>query len=124
MPDKYFSAKPHALGASNDLIAANLRMARKRWGGLSPYCIQNLKTYSLEFHFSIVAGDLILLDNGWYITHQGLLSLARRKRCAGIHVKPAGPLCDPLLRRSGLRGNRLSIAHMQRFHWLRRCRSI
>jgi len=99
MPDKYLFAKPHALGASNDLIAANLRMARKRWGALAPYCIQNLKTYSLEFRLSIVAGDLILLGNGWYITHQGLLSLARRKRCAGIHVKPAGPLCDPLLRR-------------------------
>ena len=41
------------------------------------------------------AGDLILLNGKWYVTHSGLLGLARRKRCAGIHVRPAGPFCDP-----------------------------
>ena len=33
------------------------------------------------------AGDLICLHNGWYVTHTGLIGLARRKRCSGIHVE-------------------------------------
>ena len=81
-----YSARP--LIHSNKLTAVNLRLARKKWGALETESVQNLKTYSQEFGFSIIAGDLILLDNGWYVTHTGLIRLARRKRCAGIDVKP------------------------------------
>src|SRR6266851_9881704 len=88
MPRKYRSARPLVHGGSKRLTAVNLRLARKRWGVLKPQSIQNLKTHSQEFGFSIIAGDLILLDNGWYVTHTGLIRLARRKRCAGIDVKP------------------------------------
>src|SRR6266849_4289023 len=88
MPRKYRSARPLVHGGSKRLTAVNLRLARKRWGVLKPQSIQNLKTHSPEFGFSIIAGDLILLDNGWYVTHTGLIRLARRKRCAGIDVKP------------------------------------
>jgi hypothetical protein len=40
------------------------------------------------------AGDLIYLHNGWYVTHTGLIGLARRKRCSGIHVEAVDSLCD------------------------------
>jgi hypothetical protein len=40
------------------------------------------------------AGDLIYLNNGWYVTHTGLIGLARRKRCTGIHVEAVDSLCD------------------------------
>jgi hypothetical protein len=40
------------------------------------------------------AGDLIYLNNGWYVTHTGLIGLARRKRCSGIHVEAVNSLCD------------------------------
>ncbi len=88
MPQKYRSARPLVHGGSNRLTDVNLSVARKRWGALKPQSIQNLKTHSQEFGFSIIAGDLILLNNGWYVTHTGLIRLARRKRCAGIDVKP------------------------------------
>ena len=81
-----YSARP--LLHSNKLTAVNLRLARKKWGALKPESVQNLKTYSQEFGFSIIAGDLTLLDSGWYVTHTGLIRLARRKRCVGIDVKP------------------------------------
>jgi len=42
----------------------------------------------------VVAGDLIYLNNGWYVTHTGLIGLARRKRCSGIHVEAVDSLCD------------------------------
>jgi hypothetical protein len=89
MPGKYRSARSLIQGVSTKLTAVNLRLARKRWGAtLKPQSVQNLKTYSQEFCFSIMAGDLILLDSGWYVTHTGLIRLARRKHCAGIDVKP------------------------------------
>jgi hypothetical protein len=34
------------------------------------------------------------LDRRWYVTHTGLLGLARRKRCSGIHVEAVDSLCD------------------------------
>ena len=40
-------------------------------------------------------GDVTYLRNGWYITHSGLLGIARRKRCAGIQVRPAVEFCEP-----------------------------
>jgi hypothetical protein len=40
------------------------------------------------------AGDLIYLHNSWYVTHTGLIGLARRKRCCGIHVEAVDSLCD------------------------------
>ena len=44
---------------------------------------------------SVAAGDLLLIDGRWYVTHSGLLGIARRKRCAGIQVRPAVQFCDP-----------------------------
>jgi hypothetical protein len=35
-----------------------------------------------------------MIDGNWYITHTGLLHLARRKRCIGIHVEAVDSLCD------------------------------
>jgi hypothetical protein len=37
---------------------------------------------------------LIYLNNGWYVTHTGLIGLARRKRCSGIQVEAVDSLCD------------------------------
>jgi hypothetical protein len=77
------------------LIRSNLRQARLHWPSfLTPHVIQMLKGYTEEFHFSISAGDLVLLDRRWYVTHTGLLGLARRKRCSGIHVEVVDSLCD------------------------------
>src|ERR1700693_731436 len=92
MPAKYRPRRPLSRNGSNELTAVNLRLARKKWGALKPYCVQNLKTYSREFGFSIVAGDLILLDNGWYVTHTGLIRLAQRRHCGGIDVMTVAEL--------------------------------
>jgi hypothetical protein len=43
---------------------------------------------------SIGSGDLLLLDGRWYVTHVGLLQLATRKQCAGIHASPCKEFCD------------------------------
>ncbi len=77
------------------LIRANLRQARLHWHScLTPRVIQMLRGYTEQFHFSISVGDLVLLDQSWYVTHTGLIGLARRRRCSGIHVEAVDSLCD------------------------------
>ena len=78
------------------LIAQNLRVAKHRWGGnLSRICIATLQVLSEEFRFSVAMGDLLLLENNWYVTHAGLIRLARRSKCFGVDVRPATELTDP-----------------------------
>jgi hypothetical protein len=43
----------------------------------------------------IPAEDVILLDGHRYVTHSGLIHVARLKHCAGIHVQPIARFCDP-----------------------------
>jgi hypothetical protein len=38
-------------------------------------------------HFDIGSGDLALLNNHWYVTHTGLLRMAKRERCSGREVE-------------------------------------
>ena len=78
------------------LARRNLRMAHAKWGNdLGPVLEQVLRTYSDELRVSVESGDLLLIERNWYVTHSGLLRLARRNRCFGIHVHPANQFCDP-----------------------------
>ena len=88
------SAELHGPRRRKELAGRNLRLARQMWGDLKPGFFENLEAYSTEFGFSIVAGDLLYLDRGWYVTHTGLIRLARRKRCVGIDVKPVAEFSD------------------------------
>ncbi len=47
-----------------------------------------------KYRLSCASGDLLWLDGHWYVTHSGLLRLARRNHCAGIHVEPVTELSD------------------------------
>jgi len=73
----------------------SIRLARKIWTNLSREALSRLREIRDQHKFSIAAGDLTYLENGWYVTHTGLLGLARRNRCAGIHVRPVSSFCDP-----------------------------
>jgi len=78
------------------LARRNLRMAHAKWGNdLGPALEGALRTYSDELRVSVESGDLLLIERRWYVTHSGLLRLARRNRCSGIHVQPANQFCDP-----------------------------
>jgi hypothetical protein len=48
-----------------------------------------------RYRFSVESGDLLWLDGHWYVTHSGLIRLARRSHCAGIHVEPVAQFSDP-----------------------------
>jgi hypothetical protein len=78
------------------LFRENLALARKLWPGqISKSHVKVLERLTLNHGISLGAGDLQLLENRWYVTHSGLLSLAERKRCSGIRVQPIRTFCDP-----------------------------
>jgi hypothetical protein len=85
--------------AKKDLFKMNLEAATARFGELSSFTADALKELTAQHQLSIPAGDLVLLDGHWYVTHAGLLRLSRRKRCRGIRVNPLSDLCDPAANR-------------------------
>src|SRR5690349_7281240 len=74
---------------------ANLEIAHNLWGDLSDVAVQCLEDLSRRFCLSVASGDLLYLEGKWYVTHTGLLGLARRNRCAGIDVRPVPTFCSP-----------------------------
>jgi hypothetical protein len=70
-------------------------MARMLWKDLSTAAIKALAELSKVHGLSIASGDLALLEGRWYVTHTGLLAIARRKRCFGIHVQAVPEFSDP-----------------------------
>jgi len=66
--------------------------------------LSSLASLINENQLSVSHGDLLLLNRGWYVTHAGLLRLARRKHCAGIRVTPVDKFCDPGSQRWAFKG--------------------
>ncbi len=95
--------------ASNDkatrkLLRQNLNMAKKALGeALASRTRAWLETLTREFSFSLKGADLQIINSNWYVTHTGLLRLARRKKCSGIHVEVVDSLCDSAASRFVLR---------------------
>jgi hypothetical protein len=82
------------MNSKNDLHSRNLRLARTTFGvGKQQILLKSLESLS-AMHFDIGSGDLALLNNHWYVTHTGLLRMAKRKRCSGIEVETVVNLCD------------------------------
>jgi hypothetical protein len=76
------------------LIRHNASLVKRLYPNIDRERIQALSEITKQFRFSFASGDVILLENRWYVTHTGLLRLARRKRCRGIHVEAVDSLCD------------------------------
>lgn len=78
----------------DDLSRKNLSAAKRKWPTMNRHQIQTLRLLTHSYQFSVVGGDLLLLESGWYVTHTGLIRLATRQRCRGIHVQPIAEFSD------------------------------
>src|ERR1039458_500983 len=88
------SRRSKRMNRKTDLYSRNLRLARTIFGiGKQQILLKPLEHLS-AMHFDIGSGDLALLNNHWYVTHTGLLRMAKRRRCCGIHVEAVDSLCD------------------------------
>jgi hypothetical protein len=83
--------KPRTIRRRN-LWRENVRFAKQVWG--ENLSTQFLKMLTSDFQLSVKNGDLQVINGQWYVTHTGLLRLARRRRCSGIHVEAVDSLCD------------------------------
>src|SRR3974390_3393998 len=81
------------------LLDTNLSVARTSWPSLSQAALVSLAEIVARHHLSIEAGDLIYLSGHWYVTHSGLLAMARRNRCHAIHTRIIGRFCEPAAQR-------------------------
>jgi hypothetical protein len=87
-----------------DLRRRNLRVARNRWEfGRGHIALQILEMYSQKYRFSLSTGDLLFLNQNWYVTHAGLLRLSHRRHCRGIEVHAVPELCNTGLSRYAFR---------------------
>jgi hypothetical protein len=82
-------------GRVKDLVRQNIKLAKRYDAGRSVFALDQLRELTLNFGFSIVRGELLHLNGGWYVTHAALLRLAFRKRCAGIRVEHVDQFSDP-----------------------------
>ena len=73
----------------------NAIIAETLWGNMSQLALDALEDLTRRYSLRIASGDLLYLEGKWYITHSGLLAIARRKHCAGIQVRPVVGFCDP-----------------------------
>jgi hypothetical protein len=80
------------------LLRENIRLAKGSIA-LSSRAIDLLTSITRDFQFSFKAGELQVFNGKCYVTHIGLLRLARRKKCSGIHVEAVDSLCDWRARR-------------------------
>src|ERR1700722_17805609 len=79
----------------NQKLRVNTKLVRKIWGKLPSNALESLRALTNEHNLSVAAGDLQLLDDHWYVTHLGLIRLARRSRCSGILTAIEGTASDP-----------------------------
>jgi hypothetical protein len=100
----------------NVLSSKNCRLARKRWN-LEPKhpLLETLKSLSENFKLSVLDGDLILLQNNWYVTHTGLLRIAKRNHCSGMRVQFIRELSDIAARRFAFEATVLKTKTCQGF---------
>src|SRR6266446_9235295 len=76
------------------VFRANLNFAKKFGSALTPEQRSHLKALSRDFGLTLVGGELRLIDGNWYVTHAGLMRLAKQNRCCGIDVRPVVSFCD------------------------------
>jgi hypothetical protein len=77
------------------ILRRNFKLARRLLGRAIPsHLAESLTLLSTEFSFSLGNGEVQLINGSWYVTHTGLVRLARRKKCSGIHVEAVPALCN------------------------------
>jgi len=81
--------------SKTNLVKQNMSAAKRTWPTqINLPRIQTLRLLTRSYQFSVAGGDLLLLENGWYVTHTGLIRLAARRRCRGIQINPIAEFSD------------------------------
>jgi hypothetical protein len=77
-------------------VLRNLRCARRAYSDLNWASERTLCELSARYAVQISKGELARINHAWYITNSGLLAIAARRGCHGIHVTPLRDQSDPV----------------------------
>ncbi|HXM96370.1 MAG TPA: hypothetical protein VOA64_19300 [Candidatus Dormibacteraeota bacterium] len=76
-------------------LTGELKLAKRIWGDIAGTRLTELRHLLQRYKLSVALGEVIDLDNHWYVTHSGLIRLATRRRCDGIRTTLQQRLSDP-----------------------------
>jgi len=82
-----------------DSLAGELKLAKRIWGDIAGMRLTELRQLLQRYKLSVALGEVINLDNHWYVTHSGLIRLASRRRCDGIRTTLQQRFSDPAANR-------------------------
>jgi hypothetical protein len=100
----------------SDGVSENLRFVKRFISEtLPPVLLEQLRELTRNFSLSLKCGDLLLLSGGWYVTHAGLIRLAKRCRCSGIQVQSVRQLSDQAIGRYAFRATVYKSTHCRGF---------
>ena len=85
-----------ATGRMSKLIRQNARAVKKLYPAVTGLQRAALGEISRDLHLSLAGGDVTMLHGKWYVTHSGLLRIAKRRRCLGITTELELRVSDPV----------------------------
>jgi hypothetical protein len=77
------------------LVTQNLRIARLIYAHLPKHQTSILRDLTTSLHLSLSRGELLWIQDKWYVSHSGLLRIAHRGRCMGISTCVQERLTEP-----------------------------
>jgi len=96
-------------------VRKNIDFAQETWGQLPSNLLDRLKELTNSHGLSIVRGDLQQIGGNWYVTHAGLLRIARRGRCHGIRTSLQRAVSDPAASRWVFKATVYTNSHSKGF---------
>jgi hypothetical protein len=81
--------------STEKLLRENLRAVKELCPHVTPSQLLALKELSRDLRLSLGKGDVLLVNGRWYVTHSGLLRVAKRRRCKGITTELAEAVSNP-----------------------------
>src|SRR5579863_7391085 len=69
------------------LLQQNYRDAKRQHESLPKQQLSLLRDLTLTLHLSVLRGELLYFGGKWYVSHNGLLRIAHRRRCIGIDTE-------------------------------------
>ena len=81
--------------STRTLLRQNLRLVKQLYPGIPRRNLAVLRDLTRTYGISLSLGEIMSFDGKWHVTHAGLLRIAARRRCRGIHTMLQHRLCDP-----------------------------
>ena len=99
-----------------NLLRENSLAAKTRWPTeTNKSSMRALKLLTRSYRFSVAYGDLLLLENGWYVTHTGLLTNGPSQSMCGNACRTSDRIFGTICSTMGIPSHSLQIIDCKGF---------